>query len=393
MATVTADETSSVVVVPASTGAIGGHGNGNLANTAAATSSISSAPTNSAAPAPIAPPGTIAGGVVGGAAGLAVIVFIAMLFLRWYRRRDPLSGHHHLPSSGGGGSTMSRGFLDDGLDDGSASGPRSQMSERGGMMPLVGALPALFRHPHRSLASTASSMGSPANSERGFTRVSGRKLPSQFSPGMSSSEPFPPPQAPPLFLDTPSAAAPATVASATAPLNAHRNGPPARNPFASSRDSTGLLSADGEYEDDPSDAEDPARRRSSLPRDPAILPGPRRQATLHEGSPYILTTPHGSEIAFANDEDRLPEMSSRHHQSSFAQSPVAAGPASSSSPSHPNQLSSKASDSSFYRTSMTPTLMSSSSSYYDSSASVMTVTAGSLSRAGSNRTSRFTEEM
>ncbi|KAF1823412.1 uncharacterized protein K489DRAFT_195575 [Dissoconium aciculare CBS 342.82] len=394
----TVEETSTPVVVPAGAGWTGGHG-GIPANTGVATTSSGSPPANTSPPAPIAPPGTIAGGVVGGAAGLAVIVFIAMLFMRWYRRRDQFSGHQHLPSSNGGGSTMSRGFLDDGPDDGSAAGQRYNMSERAGVMPLVGALPALFRHPHRSLASTTSSTGSPATSERGFTRVSGRKLPSQFSPGMSSSEPLPP-AAPPLLLDTSFTAAPVIGATIAAPTNALRKSPTARptvpkhNPFSSSRDSTGLLSANGDYEDDHSDAEDPARRNSSLPHghdNPAIFPGPQRQATLHEGSPYILTTPHGSEIAFANDEGAEPTLSPRNRHPASPPLPSAAGTPS-SSPS--NNLSSKASaDSSFYRASLTPTLMSSSSSYYDDSQSMMTVTAGSLSRAGSNRTSRFTEEM
>lgn len=112
------------------------------------------------------PAGTIAGGVVGGAAGLAVILLIAMLFVRWYRRRSQMRHQALPPGTAGGGAEQSR----------SAPG----MAERAGMAPFAAAIPALFRHQNPSTE--------PGQSERGFTRVSGRKLPSQWSEGMSSSQ-------------------------------------------------------------------------------------------------------------------------------------------------------------------------------------------------------------
>ena len=112
------------------------------------------------------PAGTIAGGVVGGCAGLALVALIAMLFVRWYRRKTQM-GHQALPPGTAGGS-----------EGQSRSGPG--MAERAGIVPFAAAVPALFRHQNRSTE--------PEQSERSFTRISGRKLPSQWSEGMSSSQ-------------------------------------------------------------------------------------------------------------------------------------------------------------------------------------------------------------
>ena len=87
-----------------------------------------------------APAGTIAGGVVGGAAGLALVALIILLFLRRYKKRAQL-GHLALPANAAGPAA--------GGSSVSGSGGRG-MAERAGLMPLVGAVPALFRHQNRS---------------------------------------------------------------------------------------------------------------------------------------------------------------------------------------------------------------------------------------------------
>lgn len=122
------------------------------------------------------PPGTIAGGVVGGAAGLAVLLLAAMLLLRWYRRRAQL-GHTALLQS----APNTYSDNEPGLSRDSPG-----MAERAGMRPWAAAVPAIFRHqPSHAAISPV------AGSERSFQRVSGRKLPSAFSPGMESAPPIP----------------------------------------------------------------------------------------------------------------------------------------------------------------------------------------------------------
>ncbi|KAF2858287.1 hypothetical protein K470DRAFT_135969 [Piedraia hortae CBS 480.64] len=178
------------------------------------------------------PAGTIAGGVVGGAAGLAVILVFVMLFLRWYRRKA--IHHHALPPNSGAS-----------VDDQTTHTLRGPgMAERAGLAPVI---PSLFRHSDRS-RETISGQGS----ERGFTRVSGRKLPSNFSPGMS------------------------------------RDGAlsiPERNLSSASfyRDSTGFYGGDGSLS-----PITPTMDGSIVGASEgiALSPGPQRRPTVHAGGPY-----------------------------------------------------------------------------------------------------------
>ena len=202
-----------------------------------------------------APPGTIAGGVVGGAAGLAVILLIAMLFLRYYRRRSQL-GHQALPANAGvspephHNPDLSRG---------------PGMAERAGLMPALGAaVPALFRHSNRSAEG-------PAPSERSFTRVSGRKLPSSFSPGMSTTNP-PPPGMPLAGSD--------------------------HNLSTTSfyRDSTGFYGggSNGGAESSVSPGERlgaPPLAAAAAAEALTLSPGPQRRPTVHTGGPYVMSSP------------------------------------------------------------------------------------------------------
>ena len=97
-----------------------------------------------------------------------------MMFLRWYRRRSQM-GHQALPPNSAA--------LSPDMDQGPSHRGQPGMAERAGLMPFAAAVPALFRHQNRSRESDSAE---PATGERGFTRVSGRKLPSAWSEGMTS---------------------------------------------------------------------------------------------------------------------------------------------------------------------------------------------------------------
>ncbi|KAK4895863.1 hypothetical protein LTR27_006033 [Elasticomyces elasticus] len=197
----------------------------------------------------MAPPGTIAGGVVGGAAGLAVIVLIAMLFLRWYRRRSQI-GHHALPPNAGVSPSP------DHTMEVSRGGPG--MAERAGLMPAMAAVPAIFRHSNKSRE-----VGPPP-SERSFTRVSGRKLPSSFSPGMSTNSP--PPNMP--------------LTDADANLST----------TSFYRDSTGFYGG-GDSSVSPGSG---VAALGAGAEQMTLSPGPQRRPTVHTGGPYVLSPPSSS---------------------------------------------------------------------------------------------------
>lgn len=207
------------------------------------------------------PAGTIAGGVVGGAAGLAVLLLIAAMFVRWYRRKQ--FRHEPLPP----GSITS--------PDGEPYSDRSPpgMAQRAGLMPFMAAVPAFFRHQNRSVDDAAPS-------ERGFTRVSGRKLPSAFSEGMSSEgmgdaargnyrrAPPPPPGIP---------------LGGTA-RSQGQDGEQRNNHFQ--RESNGWYAGGGGDSSSPSD--DMANRNSGHEL-MTMSPGPQRQPQLHQGGPYVMS--------------------------------------------------------------------------------------------------------
>ncbi|KAI7249784.1 hypothetical protein KC335_g17525 [Hortaea werneckii] len=144
-------------------------------------------------------------------------------------------------------------------DDPPPGGPSQPgMAERAGLRPIIGAVPAMFRHQSRESESTATT--EPA--ERGFTRVSGRKLPSSFSPGMNS----PPP---------------------TMPLTG-----PERNLSSTSfyRDSAGFYGGEGIPESAAATAA-AAPTGESPPEGLTLSPGPQRRPTVHAGGPYKMSSP------------------------------------------------------------------------------------------------------
>ncbi|KAH0145472.1 hypothetical protein KCU67_g12623, partial [Aureobasidium melanogenum] len=172
------------------------------------------------------PPSVLAGGIVGGVAGLAVLVLIAMIFLRWYRKR--MANMNALTEAEA--ATGSRG----------AGG----MSERGRTAPVLAPLlGGVFKN--------RKSRAAEDTGERGFQRISGRKLPSAFSAGMTS--------APPMLM--PSA------------FDNDRN----MSTTSVYRDST-YYGAGGSPFDDP---------ENEVGTNETINPGPARQARIHH--PYIMS--------------------------------------------------------------------------------------------------------
>ncbi|KAK4637657.1 hypothetical protein CLAFUR0_00341 [Fulvia fulva] len=277
--TVSADSSrsgQSTVTSIATVGIAGaGSGRGSPTNSSPATSSTDSSSNNDNHNDNTPPAGTIAGGVVGGCAGLAVVLLIAMLFVRWYRRKARTQ-HQALPP----GSMSAPG--DDQTMDRNAPG----MAERAGLRPLVAAIPGLMRHQNRSTEASEPS-------ERGFTRVSGRKLPSAFSEGMTSDG---------LVREQPPPAMPLSGS----PPDAERS--LSGNSFY--RDSTGFYGGDGDIGLARSSSS-PTSPNSNAPihgKAPELMMGPQRQPQVHAGGPYNMTptsadSPHAATFGRSETPD------------------------------------------------------------------------------------------
>lgn len=246
---------------PAGVGAAGADG---TATSSAASTTSSAAGGGGGGSSETAPAGTIAGGVVGGAAGLALVLVAAMLFLRWYRRKAG-SGHHALPPSS---AAMSPD-----LDQAPMSRGGPGMAERAGLMPFAAAIPGLFRHQNRSQVSD----GGAATGERGFQRVSGRKLPSQFSDGMTG---------PPRDITSPPPTMPLVGAS-------HRN----MSNTSFYRDSQGFYGGEGQprpgspnpFSDITPIDTNVSESEKARAGEPIMSPGPQRRPTVHQGGPYVMS--------------------------------------------------------------------------------------------------------
>lgn len=189
------------------------------------------------------------------------------------------------------------------------SGPG--MAERAGLMPLIGAVPALFRHQNRDSSDPA---------ERGFARLAGRKLPSQWSPGMTSSDVLPPPPTMPLTAEH-------DAQQQHQQQQPQQRPPPSpsqpRNPFetrdslaffSSSTDHSGSDRHSGIIHDDidpsyapPADVHHdshhphdllglPPSHRLDQHETMTMSPGPRRQPTIHRGGPYFLGDGDGGSL-------------------------------------------------------------------------------------------------
>lgn len=121
----------------------------------------------------------VIGGVLGGVAGAAFFLVLVLVALRWKRRQNnaalvagqPTSESRGLPPASGAPSGVPNG------GDGSGGGGGSAMAEKYSAAALTAAFTGLA--PKRSSASVNSS----ETGERGFYRVSGRKLPSVLQVG------------------------------------------------------------------------------------------------------------------------------------------------------------------------------------------------------------------
>lgn len=115
----------------------------------------------------------IVGGVVGGVAGIAVVLLLALVLLRWYRRRQNKMERLSEPEA-----NEADPFRD--------PDPPMQQKSRGGSNFLPPAASLLLNR--LSGATRSSTYSTPSEHERSFQRVSGRKLPSAFSAGMTSDD-------------------------------------------------------------------------------------------------------------------------------------------------------------------------------------------------------------
>lgn len=153
------------------------------------------------------------------------------------------------------------------IDNGPAGGEpttgRSGMTERAGMLPFASAAAAMIGRGRRKTPEVPAS-------ERGFQKISGRKLPSAFSEGMTALPAFENPRPVPM---------PAAFASGSRDPN--RASPTDDNgrTFYRDRDSDGYFTGSGEE----------SGSRGPSPNDlgpPELQPGPARQATVHHGGGY-----------------------------------------------------------------------------------------------------------
>ncbi|KAM7195960.1 hypothetical protein V8F33_006411 [Rhypophila sp. PSN 637] len=139
-------------------------------------------PTTSASPPPGLTPetqGAVAGGVVGGVAGIALLVLFAMFLMRW-RKRQPgairLLGDGESTARGGAGpSSGPSGF-------GGSGGSKNDMIERRTIPFAIPASLASLTGQRRLIEGSAES-NSAARGNKGFYRVSGKKLISVLESG------------------------------------------------------------------------------------------------------------------------------------------------------------------------------------------------------------------
>ena len=220
---------------------------GGASATSSSPSSTSSAALEGGSGTSNTPPASVlAGGIVGGVAGLAALLLVALVFVRWYRRRGATS----MERIGAGGSESGAG------DSGFVSRSGPGMAERAGLLPLAG----MFRNRHAPETAPAG--------ERGFERVGGRKLPSAFSGGMSGPEG---PSRRPIPM-------PAVFETGNPSSHGGRN----LSNTSFYRDSHGMYGGSG----DQNPFGDPRMSET-------LHPGPARQAAVHPGGPYHIS-PTGS---------------------------------------------------------------------------------------------------
>lgn len=144
----------------------GGGGGGGPASTAPADGEPTAAASDTDSGSGSTPTPTVVGSVVGSIAGFALILAILLFLLRRHKRKQR------------GGALQLSG--NDAADNQPIASSGQQMATRSN------ALPAAFLN--RFSSTSKSTADTSTTGERGFQRISGRKLPSAFSEGMTSEQ-------------------------------------------------------------------------------------------------------------------------------------------------------------------------------------------------------------
>jgi hypothetical protein len=155
-------------------GVYGSTWNPTAANSPPSSSTIDGASGGSSSPKVGPPTTTVVAGVVGGVAGLAVVVFLAMLLLRWKRRQ------------GSGLRLLNDGNRSQSFTAGNRPGPGGPSGHSVAERLLPFAVPASLAAltGHKRLHTPPSAPSEPSDSpERSFYRVSGKKLTSVLESG------------------------------------------------------------------------------------------------------------------------------------------------------------------------------------------------------------------
>ncbi|KAL6910819.1 hypothetical protein GGI43DRAFT_24928 [Trichoderma evansii] len=155
----------------------GGFGGGATPSTADSMQPTPSASSNSTASALSPQQKQVIGGVLGGVAGAAFFLVLVLVALRWKRRQNNAALAAGQPTSESRGLPPASGAPSGAPNGGDGGGSGSAMAERYSAAALTAAFTGLA--PKGSSASANSS----ETGERGFYRVSGRKLPSVLQVG------------------------------------------------------------------------------------------------------------------------------------------------------------------------------------------------------------------
>jgi hypothetical protein len=155
-------------------GGVGNAGNvGNGGTTPNTGSGVSGGSSQTESPSPVATP-VVVGSVFGGLAGLALILVIILFLLRWKKRQNGVR-----LSNGDESNQRSQPGLSDGFN-GPSSAPLAQRSSTFG---IPAAFASLAGYSKRASHAPSHTNSSTAGSEKGFYRVSGRKLPPAIQTG------------------------------------------------------------------------------------------------------------------------------------------------------------------------------------------------------------------
>ena len=260
------------------TGAIGAGGTGASGSAVSPSTSSSSAPTGAASNATnTSPTPVVVGGVVGGVAGLAVLLLLALLLLRWFKRRrqvrQPL-----------------------GADDGEAAGAVAPMSQGTARFPPMAAAAGFL---HRFSAPRTP----PEPPQRGFERVSGRKIPSMFSGARPDAEPLDP------FADPTPGSIPPDASFYRDSEGFFGMGTGAAGVAAAAGGAGSRSSGSHELPADESVA--PGAAAAAAAEQEKFMPGPARVPVIHPGGPYspVVVGPTIDEHGAA-DSPRVPTPAS-----------------------------------------------------------------------------------